>query len=473
VGPTVGSYTTSANAFGAALGNYDVTYINGTYTITPATLTVTTDNKVRSHTAPNPLFTGTITGVVPGDGITVTYSTTATTVPGSYTITPALVDPNGKLGNYGVTLSPGTLTLTNAAPVANNDTHTAQWNTPLTVAAAGVLSNDTDADNDPLSAITLTNPAHGTVTLNGNGSFTYMPAANYMGTDSFTYKANDGYLDSNVATVTFTITSTCSIRGDDDDADDDDEGDGRWNHRDGDGDDHDRGRNGHRDGDGCEHDRASHAPRYRCARGTPIARDDRYATKQQVTLNVAPKGVLANDGRYAASSLLITAPVNGTVTLNLDGSFSYTPAVGFFGIDSFVYVARNAAGVAGPVATARIVVEKNVAPRAENDDYKAKKNTQLTIAAAGVLANDSDPNGDALTAVLVSGPAHGTLTLSANGAFVYMPALNYVGLDTFVYNAKDPLGLTGTATVTIRIKAANSRDDEDDRRGSKRHDGNN
>ena len=61
-----------------------------------------------------------------------------------------------------------------------------------------MLANDTDADGDPLTAVLVTGPSHGTLTLNANGSFTYTPAANYNGTDTFTYRANDGTADSNV-----------------------------------------------------------------------------------------------------------------------------------------------------------------------------------------------------------------------------------------------------------------------------------
>jgi VCBS repeat-containing protein len=105
-------------------------------------------------------------------------------------------------------------------------------------------------------------------------------------------------------------------------------------------------------------------------------------------------------------------------------------------------------------------VKQNLPPDADNDYYTAKKNTTLTVSADdGVLDGDSDPNGDAITAVLVSGPAHGTLTLNANGSFVYKPALNYTGTDTFVYQAKDPLGLTDTATVTIRVGVSSGHDD--------------
>ena len=79
--------------------------------------------------------------------------------------------------------------------------------TALTVAAPGVLDGDNDPEGDPLSAAVVTGPSHGTLTLNANGSFTYTPAAGYDGTDSFTYRANDGTLNSNAATVTITVTA--------------------------------------------------------------------------------------------------------------------------------------------------------------------------------------------------------------------------------------------------------------------------
>lgn len=116
-----------------------------------------------------------------------------------------------------------------------------------------------------------------------------MPTANYSGLDSFTYQANDGFLDSNVATVKITIPSPC--RGDDDD---DDRGHA---HRDGDGDDHDRSRNGHHDGDGCEHDRENHRRDHDdhnkmdwddCKPGTPNSHSDKYQTLKNKALTVAP-----------------------------------------------------------------------------------------------------------------------------------------------------------------------------------------
>lgn len=91
------------------------------------------------------------------------------------------------------------------APVANNDSYTTDQNVMLTVNTPGVLANDTDADGNALTAILVSNPAHGTLTLNANGSFTYRPATNYNGADNFTYKARDGGQSSGVATVNLTV----------------------------------------------------------------------------------------------------------------------------------------------------------------------------------------------------------------------------------------------------------------------------
>src|SRR5204863_204233 len=99
-----------------------------------------------------------------------------------------------------------TITSANDAPVAVNDSYTTAEDTTLTVSAPGVLANDSDLDGDSLNAILLSQPTHGSLTLSTNGSFSYVPAANYNGPDSFTYKANDGQADSGVATVSLTIT---------------------------------------------------------------------------------------------------------------------------------------------------------------------------------------------------------------------------------------------------------------------------
>ena len=128
------------------LGNYAVTINNGTLTVNPAPLSVTAANASRLFGTPNPPFSGIITGIKNGDPITATYSTTAiaTSPAGTYPITPALVDPAGKLGNYTVTSTNGTLTV-NAAPTANflfvnNQAATGNSIAGYSVAADGTLT---------------------------------------------------------------------------------------------------------------------------------------------------------------------------------------------------------------------------------------------------------------------------------------------------------------------------------------------
>jgi hypothetical protein len=97
------------------------------------------------------------------------------------------------------------LTIITATPVANDDGYSTPFNTALTVAAPGVLANDTDPSSLPLTTALATNPTHGTLSLNANGGFTYTPTTGFSGTDSFTYRANNGVGNSNLATVTIAV----------------------------------------------------------------------------------------------------------------------------------------------------------------------------------------------------------------------------------------------------------------------------
>jgi VCBS repeat-containing protein len=92
------------------------------------------------------------------------------------------------------------------APEARDDAYAVDEDGTLTLdAASGVLANDTDADQDPIQAILVNAPAHGSLALNADGSLTYTPAADYNGADSFQYRVNDGTLDSGIATVNITV----------------------------------------------------------------------------------------------------------------------------------------------------------------------------------------------------------------------------------------------------------------------------
>src|SRR5262249_20318700 len=97
----------------------------------------------------------------------------------------------------------------------------------------------------------------------------------------------------------------------------------------------------------------------------------------------------------------------------------------------------------------------NDAPVARDDAFSTDEDTPLTVNAPGVLGNDTDVEGDSLTAALVSGPAHGTLALNADGSSTYTPAADYNGPDSFTYKPRDGAVDSNTATVTLTVRSVN------------------
>jgi len=189
----------------------------------------------------------------------------------------------------------------------------------------------------------------------------------------------------------------------------------------------------------------------------PVALGDSYSVSWNRTLQIATPGVLANDSDVnedALTAVLVAGegPSNGTLTLNADGSFSYMPTAGFVGTDTFSYQAFDGEFLSDiAIVTIEVV---NQAPVAVSDSYTTPFQTQLVVGVPGVLTNDSDPNEDALTAVLVAGggPSNGTLTLNDNGSFSYAPMAGFVGTDTFSYQAFDGALYSAIATVTIDVQ---------------------
>ncbi|MCY2950511.1 MAG: Ig-like domain-containing protein [Planctomycetota bacterium] len=194
------------------------------------------------------------------------------------------------------------------------------------------------------------------------------------------------------------------------------------------------------------------------ANHAPVAADDAFNGTEDSVLAVAAPGLLANDNdidENPLSALLINGPSNGSLILNPDGSFTYTPGVNFNGTDSFTYAASDGAASSVPVVVTIAVDPANDAPIANDDGYTIAENTTLIVAALGVLANDSDPDGDALSATLVSAPSHGTLTLDPEGSFVYTPDAEYVGPDSFTYMAGDGPLASDAAIVSITVTRTN------------------
>src|SRR5262249_60862938 len=132
---------------------------------------------------------------------------------------------------------------------------------------------------------------------------------------------------------------------------------------------------------------------------------------------------------------LAGGPAHGPLTFNADGSFAYTPNAGFSGMDSFSYTASDGFASSGMAMVTLNVHAANQPPTATGDGYSVAHNDVLLVAAPGVLGNDTDPDGDPLTAVLVSGPSSGTLSLSSDGSLSYTPAANFAGTATFTHTA--------------------------------------
>jgi VCBS repeat-containing protein len=294
-----------------------------------------------------------------------------------------------------------TVTSVNDPPVANDDYYNVNEDTTLTVSAPGVLQNDTDVEDDSLTAILITDVSHGTLSLSSNGGFQYIPDENYYGSDSFTYQAYDGISYSNTATVTITIDPV---------------------------------------------------------NDPPVANDDYYTTDEDTTLIVPEPGILENDTDLEndpLSSVLVGGVSHGNLIFYGNGSFKYTPDNGFVGTDSFTYRAFDGSVVSN-IATAYLsVIPVNDPPVANDDNYTTDEDTTLDISEPGVLANDTDPENDPMTAVLIDDVSHGTLNLNSNGGFDYTPDTDYYGTDSFTYQAYDGLEYSNTATVTITIDPVN------------------
>ncbi|HZF31205.1 MAG TPA: tandem-95 repeat protein, partial [Gammaproteobacteria bacterium] len=193
----------------------------------------------------------------------------------------------------------------------------------------------------------------------------------------------------------------------------------------------------------------------------PVAVADSYTVNESTALTVpAATGVLANDTDADGNVLtaaLVTNVASGTLVLNGDGSFAFTPAAGFAGQVAFTYRASDGTASSAAATVAINVTSVNHAPTAAPNAYTTAEDTALTIAPAqGVLANDTDPDaGTTLTAVLGSAVTNGTLALAANGSFTYTPAPNFSGTATFTYSARDGALTSAAATVTITVTPVN------------------
>jgi hypothetical protein len=136
------------------------------------------------------------------------------------------------------------------------------------------------------------------------------------------------------------------------------------------------------------------------------------------------------------------------------GSITWTPTHAQLGANVVTLVVTDPSGLGATQTFTVQVAAANSAPVAVNDSYSVAAGATLTVAAPGVLANDRDADGDRISAQLAGAPAHGKLTLGADGAIRYVPAAGFAGADSFSYRALDANGVGNVATVTLSVTAA-------------------
>jgi VCBS repeat-containing protein len=317
-----------------------------------------------------------------------------------------------------------TVTGVNDRPTAVADPFATSEDAQLTIAAPGILLNDSDVDGDSLRAITFTGASSrgAAVVVNANGAFTYDPrtitqlqalAVGQSLADTFIYTISDGNGGTATSTVTVTVNGTNDV---------------------------------------------------------PVAIGDSYRVDEDSTLVVSGAGVLGNDSDPDTSDTItvgtfdVTSARGAPVSLNPDGTFSYDPttvtsiqqlALGQSLLDTFTYRVSDGSTLSN-TATVTITVDgRNDAPTVANDTYSVDEDQQLIVSVAlGVLANDSDLEASPLSASLATGATSGTVVLNSSGFFTYTPRVNFNGNDSFTYTASDG-SASRTATVTINVRAVN------------------
>lgn len=193
---------------------------------------------------------------------------------------------------------------------------------------------------------------------------------------------------------------------------------------------------------------------------SPIAVDDSYPVAEDGTLSIATTGgLLLNDSDPEGSpltALLVSTTSSGTLELAADGSFNYQPNANFHGVDSFTYRANDGARSSNLSTVTITVTPVNDAPVAVADSYTVEPGSVLSIAAEGVLSNDSDIDGDPLIAVAWSGTSQegGQVVLNSDGSFSYTPPTAFTGVDSFSYVVSDGSFNSNAATVSIDVQAS-------------------
>lgn len=357
-----------------------------------------------------------------GDTLTLNDGTSdvaSETYPGTVDNQSITRDPDGTgsfvahstaTGSGGALFSPGTqISGTNfpgcgGEPVAVDDSVTMDEDAPAMI--VDVLANDNfgpdGAGNGAITIIGLV--ANGTAMVNDGGtpsdptddSISYQPAANFNGGVAFLYQIEDANGDTATATVNVTVNAV---------------------------------------------------------NDAPTANPQTVTTPEDTLVAISLTGA-DSDGNPLTFSVT-TGPANGSLS-GTPPNVAYTPNSGFSGADGFDFQVCDPAPLCGTATvTINVMAVANTPPVANPDgeNFTQGSGPSLTVPAPGVLGNDTDADGDALSAVLASGPANGNLTLNPDGSFTYTPDAGFTGADSFTYTADDGNAVSAPATVTITVRA--------------------
>jgi hypothetical protein len=352
-------------------------------------------------------FVGVSSNSVQGGVITISGTNILYTPPASfvgtdsftYSITDNICGTNN--GTVTVTVSPPT----NQPPVVMNDTAQTLRDQPVNIPVVLVLANDTDPDGDPLVIIGVsTNSTQGGVVQIVGTNIVYTPPPGYVGSDSFTYTVSDGRGGTATATVTINV-----IR----------------------------------------------------PNQPPVVVNDMVDTLRDQPVIIPVIVVLTNDMDPDGGVLVVigvsTNSANGGVVFFDGTNIVYIPPPGFVGPDTFSYTVSDGQGGTATGTVTVNVIRPNAAPVLANDNAQTLRDQPVNIPFAQVLANDSDPDGDALVIIGVStNSAQGGVVQIFGMNIVYTPPPGYVGPDTFTYAVSDGHGGTATATVTVNVIRPNS-----------------
>ncbi len=304
---------------------------------------------------------------------------------------------DGKANSDQVMISVTVLAV-NDAPTANPQSKTTKENKSVSAALTG-----SDVDGEPLMFIICKEPEHGRLTFdsnfNTNGRLIYTPLPNFTGPDVFTFKLNDGEVDSAPATVSINVVPNL----------------------------------------------------------LPVAESHSVTTVEDTPVEIRLMG--SDPDSDPLTYNMLTDPSHGSL-MGTAPNLTYTPNTNFNGSDSFTFKVNDSAGDSAPATVSIMVSSVNDPPVAIDDTATTQEDTP--IVRINVLANDTDVDNvgrylylDMLSVTDVSQGTNGSVTINPDDTLSYSPNANFYGSDTFTYTISDDKGLTDTAKVNVTVKMVN------------------